>query len=147
MRLDPRRRCRGLDSCAPNAPRSVGGTRAGVVSASYRHLDHSFQPIHIVEPLSCDQSPPKDISPAIARTAYRPFPKTAEPVYDKTVHGHWRSFQVVRRSCPTAPRLASSLAWPFYRYLKGMDTDGPHSTTLPSTVDIECVCRCRVVCT
>src|ERR1019366_3046696 len=26
-----------------------------------------------------------DISPAIARTAHRPFPETAEPVYDKTV--------------------------------------------------------------
>src|ERR1035441_591281 len=50
----------------------------------------------------------------------------------RSVHGLWRCFQVVRRSCPTAPRLASSLAWPFYRYLKGMDTDGPRSTTLPS---------------
>ena len=26
-----------------------------------------------------------DLSPAIARTAQRPFPETAEPVYDKTV--------------------------------------------------------------
>ena len=52
-----RLRCRGRDRCAPNAPRSVGGTRAGVVSASHTHLDHSFQPIRIVEPLGCDQTP------------------------------------------------------------------------------------------
>jgi hypothetical protein len=29
----------------------------------------------------------------------------------------------------------------------GVGTDRPQSTTLPSTVDIECVCRCSVVCT
>src|ERR1035438_5605248 len=37
----------------------AGVIRPGKVSGSYTHLDHSFQPIRIVEPLSCDQAPPK----------------------------------------------------------------------------------------